>query len=171
MSKDTHDDDSRDLREELEGFPEEEAPREEEPQHPGWVTIAKVFNTSDPFFEKILFLLSYEYSGNIYVIKGEDYVSIVDPGNDYTGFLDLFREGYCQPEDIKKIVLTHGHRDQCSGVFELLRGYPHIAESGGFELILHKESPQELKEVVKKFNCKVTEVEGGETIDLSGIPL
>jgi hydroxyacylglutathione hydrolase len=170
MSKDTYDEDSRDLREDQEALPDEEAPREEEPQHPGWVTIAKVFNTTDPFFEKIFFLLSYEYSGNIYVIKGEDYVSIVDPGNDYTGFLDLFSEGYCQPEDIKKIVLTHGHRDQCSGAFELLRGYPHIFESSGFELILHKESPQELKEVVKKFNCKVTELEGGETIDLSGIP-
>lgn len=170
MSQDTHDD-SRDPREELEGSPEAEAPREEEPQHPGWVTIAKIFNHPDPFFERILFLLSYEYSGNIYVIRGGDYVSIVDPGNDYTGFMDLFHEGYCHPEDIKKIVLTHGHRDQCSGAFELLRGYPHIFENSGFELLLHKESPQEMKEVVKKFNCKVTELEGGETIDLSGIPL
>ncbi len=171
MSQDKHDEDVRDPQEELEGLPEQEAPQEEEPQHPGWVTVAKVFNSSDPFFEKILFLLAYEYSGNIYAIKGEDYVSLVDPGNDYTGFMDLFSQGYCQPEDIKKIVLTHGHRDQCSGAFELLRGYPHIVENGGFELILHKDSPEELKNVVKKFDCKVTELEGGETIDLCGIPL
>lgn len=171
MSKDINDEDIRDPQEERQPFPEAEGPQEEDPQHPGWVTIAKVFNSSDPFFEKILFLLAYEYSGNIYVIRGEDYVSIVDPGNDYTGFMDLFSQGYCQPEDIKKIVLTHGHRDQCSGAFELLRGYPHIAENGGFELILHKDSPEELKNVVKKFDCKVTELEGGETIDLCGIPL
>jgi hypothetical protein len=56
------------------------------------------------------------------------------------------------------------------GAFELLRAYPSIAESGGFELILHKEGPDELKEVVQKFNCRVTEVEGGEIIELGGLP-
>jgi len=93
----------------------------------------------------------------------------VDSGNDYTGFMDLFKQG-CQPEDIKKIVLTHGHRDTSMGTFELLRAYPQMAESGGFELILHKDSPAELKEVVKKFGCRVTEVKGGETLDLCGDP-
>jgi tetratricopeptide (TPR) repeat protein len=56
------------------------------------------------------------------------------------------------------------------GAFELLRAYPHIAESGGFELILHKESPQELKDTVQKFGCRVTELVGGETLDLCGDP-
>jgi glyoxylase-like metal-dependent hydrolase (beta-lactamase superfamily II) len=145
-----------------------EAPPEEEPQHPGWLNLAEVFNSSDPFFETILYLLGYDYSSNIYVIRG-DYLTIVDPGNDYTGFMDLFEQG-CRPEDIKKIVLTHGHRDHSMGAFELLRAYPKLAESGGFELILHAESPAELKEVVKKFGCRVTEVKGGETLELSGQP-
>ncbi len=170
MRKDQHDDDPRDIDEKPRAEEEETAPREEEPPHPGWVTVAKLFNTSDPFFERFLFLLAYDYSSNIYVIRGGDYVSVVDPGNDYTGFLDLFRQGYCKPEDIKKIALTHGHRDHASGALELLRGYPFITETGGFELICHKDGPQELKEVLKKFNCRITEVEGGETIDLSGIP-
>jgi hydroxyacylglutathione hydrolase len=56
------------------------------------------------------------------------------------------------------------------GAFELLRAYPRLAGSGGFELILHAESPAELKEVVKKFGCRVTEVKGGETLELSGQP-
>jgi glyoxylase-like metal-dependent hydrolase (beta-lactamase superfamily II) len=145
---------------------EEEEQPEEEPKHPGWLTLAQVFNSSDPFFEKFYYLLGYDYSSNIYVIKG-DYLTIVDPGNDYTGFMDLFKLDI-QPENIKKIVLTHGHRDHCMGAFELLRAYPALAEGGGFELILHQESPGELKEVVKKFGCRVTEVKGGETLELSG---
>lgn len=145
--------------------PQEAAP-EQEPQHPGWLTLAEVFNSSDLFFEKFYYLLGYDYSSNIYVIKG-DYLTIVDPGNDYTGFMDLFKLGF-RPEDIKKIVLTHGHRDHSMGAFELLRAYPNLAENGGFELILHKDSPEELKEVVKKFGCRVTELQGGETLDLCG---
>jgi hydroxyacylglutathione hydrolase len=146
--------------------PEYEATAEQEPQHPGWLTLAEVFNSSDPFFEKFAYLLGYDYSSNVYVIKG-DYLTIVDPGNDYTGFMDLFKLGY-RPEDIKKIVLTHGHRDHCMGAFELLRAYPDLAESGGFELILHKDSPAELKDVVQKFGCRVTELQGGEILDLGG---
>ncbi len=141
-----------------------------EPHHPGWQNLGQVFKPKDPFFEKIYFMLNYEYSSNIYLIKGDQSISIVDPGNDYTSFLELFQQGWCRPQDIKQIALTHGHRDTCSGAFELLRGYPAIVESGGFELILHKEGPKELKEIVKKFDCRVTEVEGGETIELGGQP-
>jgi glyoxylase-like metal-dependent hydrolase (beta-lactamase superfamily II) len=144
----------------------QEAPQEPEPQHPGWLTLGEVFNSADPLFENLLFLLAYDYSSNIYVIKG-DYLTIVDPGNDYTGFMDLFSLGY-RPENIKKIVLTHGHRDHSMGAFELLRAYPALAESGGFELICHPDSPAELKEIVQKFGCQVTEVKGGETLELSG---
>jgi glyoxylase-like metal-dependent hydrolase (beta-lactamase superfamily II) len=147
--------------------PQEEGQPEEEPDHPGWLTLAQVFKTSDPFFEKILFLLAYAYSCNVYLIQG-DYLTIVDPGNDYTGFMDLFKLGY-RPEQIKKIVLTHGHRNHCMGAFELLRAYSGFAESGGFELILHQESPAELKKVAKQFGCRVTEVKGGETLELSGL--
>lgn len=165
MTKAAYDEDHRESQAGGGPSPEEEAP-EQEPQHPGWLTLAEVFNSADPFFENFLFLLGYDYSSNIYVIKG-DYVTLVDPGNDYTGFMDLFKLDI-RPEAIKKIVLTHGHRDHSMGAFELLRAYPNIAESGGFELILHKDSPQELKDTVQKFGCRVTELQGGETLDLCG---
>jgi glyoxylase-like metal-dependent hydrolase (beta-lactamase superfamily II) len=168
MTRNVHDEDRRELQEEQEIHAEAEEQPEPHPDHPGWLTLAEVFNSSDPFFEKFYYLLSYEYSSNIYVIKG-DYLTIVDPGNDYTGLMDLFKLGF-KPEDIKKIVLTHGHRDTSMGAFELLRGYPHFAESANFELILHKESPQELKEMIQKFGCRVTELQGGETLDLCGDP-
>ena len=170
MTEIDKDKDMQESTEEQQSIPDEAAPPEEEPLHPGWQDLGQVLKTTDPFFEKILFMLAYDYSSNIYLIKGDKYLSIVDPGNDYTSYMDLFRQGWCQPQDIKKIALTHGHRDHSMGAFELLRAYPSIAESGGFELILHKESPEELKDVVKKFNCRVTEVEGGEIIDLGGLP-
>jgi glyoxylase-like metal-dependent hydrolase (beta-lactamase superfamily II) len=166
MTRDTRDEDRREPQEGWEPPLEGETPPAEERQHPGWLTLTEVFNSSDPFFEKFYYLLGYDYSSNVYVIKGE-YLTIVDAGNDYTGFMDLFKLGF-RPEDIKKIVLTHGHRDHSMGAFELLRAYPNIGESGGFELILHQESPQELKETVQKFGCRVTELKGGETLDLCG---
>jgi hydroxyacylglutathione hydrolase len=165
MTKDADNEDRPEAREGWES--QEEGQLEEEPQHPGWLTLSQVYNFSDPFFEKFYYLLGYDYSSNIYVIRG-DYLTIVDPGNDYTGFMDLFKLD-CQPEDIKKIVLTHGHRDHSMGAFELLRAYPQLAESGGFELILHQDSPEELKKVAKQFGCRVTEVKGGETLELSGL--
>lgn len=168
MTRNIYDEDRRESQVEWGLPPQGDSPTEPEPQHPGWLTLTEVFNSSDPFFGKFSYLLGYDYSSNVYVIKG-DYLTIVDPGNDYTSFMDLFKLGY-RPEDIKKIVLTHGHRDHCMGAFELLRAYPELAESGGFELILHKDSPAELKEVVKKFGCRVTELQGGETLDLCGDP-
>jgi glyoxylase-like metal-dependent hydrolase (beta-lactamase superfamily II) len=167
MTKKAYDEDHRESQAGRGASPQAEAP-ESEPQHPGWLTLAEVFNSSDPFFENFYYLLGYDYSSNIYVIKG-DYVTIVDPGNDYTGFMDLFKLDF-RPEDIKKIVLTHGHRDTSMGAFELLRAYPALEASGGFELICHPETPAELKDVVKKFGCRVTEVKGGETLELSGQP-
>lgn len=142
--------------------------QEQEPQHPGWERLATVLNTRTPFLEKFLFLGSVAdtFCSNIYVIRG-DYLTIVDPGNDYTAFMDLFRLDL-KPEDIKKIVLTHGHPDHAVGAFELLR-YPSLVKSGGFELILHEAAPPQLKEVVQEFGCRVTEVRGGETLELSGI--
>jgi len=141
-----------------------EVEREQESPHPGWRTLARVLNTASPFFEKCLFLSGYEFSANIYAVAG-DYLTIVDPGNDYTAFIELWKLGF-KPADIKKIVLTHGHVDQAMGAFELLRAYPRILETGGFELILHEAGPREFKEVVKHFGCRLTEVKGGETLDL-----
>jgi glyoxylase-like metal-dependent hydrolase (beta-lactamase superfamily II) len=139
-----------------------------EPASPGWQTLAKVVNATSPFFEKLLFLQGFEFCANIYVITG-DYLTIVDPGNDYSAFVELWKLGF-KPADIRKIVLTHGHVDQAMGAFELLRAYPSVLKSGGFELILHEAGPREFKEVVKHFGCRVTEVKGGETLDLGGFP-
>lgn len=133
---------------------------------PGWQTLANLLNTTIPFFEKILFMPGYEFSANIYALTG-DYLTLVDPGNDYTAFMELWKLGF-QPADIKKIVLTHGHLDHAMGAFELLRAYPRILESGGFELFLHEAGPREFKEVVKQFGIHLTEVRGGETLELGG---
>mgnify|MGYP001610950915 FL=1 len=138
-----------------------------ETKHPGWLPLSGLLNAADPFFEKVLFLPGYEFSSNIYIATGK-YLSIVDPGNDYTAFIDLFGRGY-RPSDVKKFVVTHGHRDHAMGVFDLLRSYPTIIENGGFELILHEASPRELKDMVRKSGCRVTEVRGGETLELSGL--
>lgn len=143
------------------------AEEEQEPQHPGWQPLANVLTTPTEFFEKFLFLRSLEaFSSNIYVIRG-DYLTILDPGNDYTAFMDLFRLGV-KPEEIRKVVLTHGHPDHAMGVIELLR-YPSLIQRGGFELILHEAGPPPLKEVTTQFGSRVTEVRGGETLELSGL--
>lgn len=145
-----------------------EVEQEREPQHPGWQPLAKVLKSPTPFFERFLFLQGYEeFSSNIYVIMG-DYLTIVDSGNDYTAFMDLFRLNL-KPEDIKKIVLTHGHLDHAMGAVELLRSYPSLREAGGFELIIHEAAPPQLKEVVQEFGSRVTQVRGGETLELSGL--
>jgi len=144
-----------------------ETSHEWETKHPGWMPLSGLLNAADPFFEKVLFLPGYEHSSNVYVVEGK-VLSIVDPGNDYTSFIDLFRRGY-KPADVKKVVVTHGHRDHAMGVFDLLRSYPAILENGGFELILHEASPRELKDMVRKSGCRVKEVRGGETLEISGL--
>ncbi len=145
-----------------------EVEQERQPPHPGWQPLATVLDTTTPCFEKLLFLRSFEtFSSNIYVIMGE-YVTIVDPGNDYTAFMDLFTLNL-KPEDVRKVVLTHGHPDHAFGALELLRSYPSLVQGGGFELILHEAAPPQLKEMVKDFGSRVTEVRGGETLELSGL--
>ena len=141
--------------------------QEAQPDHPGWRPLSVVLDTTDPFFGSILFLPGFEFSSNIYAITGTDF-SLIDTGNDYTAFLDLFRLTH-KPADVKKVVVTHGHRDHAMGVFDLLRSYPTILENGGFELILHEASPRELKDMVRKSGCRVKEVRGGETLEISGL--
>ena len=141
--------------------------QEEEPRHPGWQSVPRVLNITAPFFEQFLFLRSVEtLASNVYLLTG-DYLTIVDPGNDYTAFMDLSAL-QLDLGDIKKVILTHGHPDHAMGVFELLR-YPRIVKGGGFELILHEGAPPQLKAVVTDFGFRVTEVRGGETLELSGL--
>ena len=144
---------------------EDEEYPEEEPDHPGWLSIAEILKISDPVFEKSKFLIGYHHSSNVYVMAG-DYLTIVDPGNDYTIFGELEKLGF-NVLDIKKIVLTHGHRDHCMGVFEFLR-LPPIWEKKGIEIIIHAAGPMEFKKMLKETGFTLTEIEGGETLDLSG---
>jgi glyoxylase-like metal-dependent hydrolase (beta-lactamase superfamily II) len=154
-------------------FPEELDPIEEgvvlpaeyEPDHPGWLSISGIMKISDPVFEKSMFLIGYGESSNVYVLAG-DYLTIVDPGNDYTVFTELEKLGF-NPLDIKKVVVTHGHRDHCMGVFELLR-YPPIYESKEIEIINHEGGPQEFKKILENEGFSLTQVKGGETLELSG---
>lgn len=140
--------------------------QQQEPPHPGWKSLAEILKQENQLFEKTLFLEGFQLSSNIYVLTGS-YLTVIDPGNDYTAFMDLFALGV-EPGTIKKIVATHGHHDHVMGAFELLRSYPSIAESGGYELIIHEAGPQELKEMAKGFGCRVTELKGGEILELSG---
>jgi glyoxylase-like metal-dependent hydrolase (beta-lactamase superfamily II) len=138
---------------------------EEEPDHPGWLSIGEILKVSDPVFENGMFLIGYHHSSNVYVLAG-DYLTVVDPGNDYTIFTELEKLGY-NPLDIKKVVLTHGHRDHCMCVFELLR-YPPIWEKKELEIIVHAGGPMEFKKMLKETGFALTEIEGGETLELSG---
>lgn len=133
-----------------------------------WESLASLLNLPGSFFEKTFFLQGYEFSSNIYLLTG-DYLTLIDPGNDYTAFMELFAMGY-KPPDIKKIVLTHGHYDHVGGTIELFRGYRGYQERD-VEIILHEAGPEQLKVMARDLGCRLTEVRGGETLDLSGFEL
>jgi glyoxylase-like metal-dependent hydrolase (beta-lactamase superfamily II) len=161
------DDDAQDPRHDFKMLFEDAELPEEEPPHPGWLSIGEILKESHPVFEKSRFLIGYHHSSNVYVLAG-DYLTLVDPGNDYTIFAELERLGY-SPLDIRKVVLTHGHRDHCMGVFEMLR-FPPIMEAKQVEIIMHAGGPQELKDLVTEAGFPPTELKGGETLELSGFP-
>ncbi|NLI81447.1 MAG: MBL fold metallo-hydrolase [Deltaproteobacteria bacterium] len=140
--------------------------QEEETKHPGWQVLGEILNSHDPLFRSVRFLQGYDFSSNIYLLDGPS-MTLVDPANDYTAFTDLHRQGI-DLSRIRKIAVTHGHRDHVMGAFELLRAYPAVAEAGGFELIAHEAAPQEMKDIVRQLGCRVREVTGGEVIELSG---
>ncbi len=161
MTKKTKDEDNQ---EPMPLFEDEELP-EEEPDHPGWLSIAEILKISDPVFENSKFLIGYHHSSNVYLLAG-DTLTVVDPGNDYTIFNELEKLGY-NVLDIKKIVLTHGHRDHCMGVFEFLR-LPQIWEKKEIEIIIHAAGPLEFKKTLQEQGFSLTEIKGGETLELSG---
>ena len=144
---------------------EDEVYPEEEPDHPGWLSIAEIMKIDHPVFENSKFLIGYHHSSNVYVLAG-DYLTIVDPGNDYTIFSELVKLGY-DILDVKKIVLTHGHRDHCMGVFEFLR-YPPVWEKKEIEIIMHAAGPMEFKKTLHENGFTPTEIKGGEILDLGG---
>jgi len=140
---------------------------QEPPLPPTWQTIAEVTGLTNPLFDKTLFSVGYEFSSNVYLIKGDDSISIIDPGNDYLIYMELFRQGI-KPTDIKKIAVTHGHHDHCMGVMELFRGYPWMARDLDVEVIMHEAGPLEFQEALKEGGIRWREIKGGETINLSG---
>jgi glyoxylase-like metal-dependent hydrolase (beta-lactamase superfamily II) len=165
MTRKAKHDDQQKLNQEPKPLIEDEVYPEEEPDHPGWLSIAEIMKIDHPVFEKSKFLIGYHHSSNVYVLAG-DYLTIVDPGNDYTIFGELEKLGF-SVLDIKKVVLTHGHRDHCMGVFELLR-YPPIWEKKEIEIIIHAAGPAEFKKMLMETGFTLIEIKGGETLDLSG---
>lgn len=140
----------------------------QEPQPIGWQRLGDVLTPPIPGFEDLLFLPSLDnQSSNIYVLPG-DYVTIVDPGNDYTAFMELF-PARARPEDVRKLVLTHGHFDHAMGALEFLRTYPDRPTGTRIELILHEGGPDQFKQTAREQGASVTEVRGGETLELSGL--
>lgn len=138
------------------------------PDATSWESLASLLKSSQPFFENTLFLQGYEFSSNIYLVKG-DYLSIIDPGNDYTAFMDLFALGF-KPPDIKKVVITHGHQDHSGGAIELHRAYRGYKDID-LEVILHEAGPDQLKAILRDLGCRLTEVKGGEILNLSGFEM
>jgi glyoxylase-like metal-dependent hydrolase (beta-lactamase superfamily II) len=165
MTKKANDEDKQELNQELKPLIEDEELPEEEPDHPGWLSIGEILKVSHPVFENSKFLIGYHHSSNVYVLAG-DYLTVVDPGNDYTIFGELEKLGY-NLLDIRKVVLTHGHRDHCMGVFEMLR-FPPVMENKQVEIIIHAGGPQEFKRMITEAGFPPTELEGGENLELSG---
>lgn len=165
MSNKVKDEDRHELDLGVKPLIEDEELPEEEPKHPGWLSIGEILQVSHPVFENSKFLIGYHHSSNVYVLAGE-YLTLVDPGNDYTIFAELEKLGY-SPLDIKKVVLTHGHRDHCMGIFEMLR-FPPIMENKTVEIIMHAAGPSEFKKMITDAGFPPTELKGGETLELSG---
>ncbi|MFB3917544.1 MAG: MBL fold metallo-hydrolase [Terriglobales bacterium] len=116
------------------------------------------------FGDNILLLRGYDFSSNIYFFTGPE-LALVDPGNDYTAFMELARLGYKLP-GIRRIVLTHGHHDHAMGFFELVRSYPRHA--GSFQLLMHEAGPREYREFATQVGCTVTLLKNGDAVELGG---
>ena len=126
--------------------------------------------SEDPtsFFHKVLFLEGFENSSNIYVLEDNNQLTLIDTGNDWTAFHELFE--HYSVRDLKTIILTHGHSDHTMGLFELVRSY---SDFNNFQIILHKAFSDNLREILKKFNkeFRIMPVLGGEKIRVSGLTL
>lgn len=133
-----------------------------------WENLAKLTGVSNPLFDRTLFLMGYDFTSNSYLIQG-DYNSLIDPGNDYSAVMQLVQLGIT-PTSIRKVAVTHGHPDHVMGVVEFFRGYRGFGPMD-LEILMHEAGPQEFKKIVLDLGCRITELKGGETIELSGLTL
>ena len=78
MSKEAREDDRPKSQQELDSQQEDESKLDEEPEHPGWLSLAEILKNPHPVFENGVFLIGYHFSSNTYVLAG-DYLTIVDP--------------------------------------------------------------------------------------------
>jgi len=134
-----------------------------------WTPLGDLTGIHEPLFDATLFLFGYDFSSNIYLLKGAAGHAIIDPGNDYPAYMQMVELGI-KPTDIKKIAVTHGHHDHVMGAVELFRGYRGFG-TPELEIIMHEAGPLEFKEMMQNLGCRITEVKGGETITLGDFEL
>ncbi len=134
-----------------------------------WKPLSQIFNDEHPFFKSTLFVPGYDISSNIYAVNYGEGWAFIDPGNDYTAFIQFFRE-YASPLDIKKIFITHGHPEHVMGVMELLR-YPSVYRERGFTVYMQEDGPEEMKNVFNSLKIKVEYVYHNDEIDLGPFKL
>lgn len=128
----------------------------------GWTPLAQMAESPEPLFEKTWFLEGYNFSSNIYIVE-DNGLTVIDPGNDYTAYLQFFDLGF-DPAHVKRVVITHGHFDHAMGVLELCN-YRGIREKKTMEIVMHEAGPEELKKNLEPLGFPVRLVQGGETVD------
>ena len=140
----------------------------------GWVRLSEKLSNNHPFFTNLFFWEGFDISCNIYLLSTPEENLIIDPGNDYTAFYDLFSPNseIVPHKKIKKVLLTHGHSEHVLGLFELLRSYPSLRCGGErIEVYLHESAPETLKDLAGQLGCKLNFVQNGDVISVGEFSL
>jgi len=140
----------------------------------GWVRLSEKLSNNHPFFTNLFFWEGFDISCNIYLLSTPEENLIIDPGNDYTAFYDLFSPNseIVPHKKIKKVLLTHGHSEHVLGLFELLRSYPSLrCGDERIEVYLHESAPETLKDLAGQLGCKLNFVQNGDVISVGEFSL
>ncbi|MCX7822780.1 MAG: MBL fold metallo-hydrolase [Syntrophobacterales bacterium] len=139
----------------------------------GWARLSERLSNNHPFFENLFLWDGFDISCNIYLLTTREGALIIDPGNDYTAYYELFRQSsIIRLWDIKKILLTHGHSEHSLGLFELLRSYPSIRTGEkSVEVYLHESAPETLKNLASQLGCQLNFVQNDDVITLGEFSL
>ncbi len=135
----------------------------------GWTRVSNIMKSSHPFFQRLFYWEGFDLSSNIYLFQTSEGVALIDPGNDYTAFYDLFSGNSLNisPSDIKHVLLSHGHSEHALGLFELLRSYPSLrTREHGLTVYLHENAPGALKNLADQLGCNLVFVKDGQEIAL-----